>query len=251
MPLPAVEGLMYLAPACTFWLLIGSLALEWQRMRAGGALAVVLQRPGAFAAAAAMGFAVNLLSYFVIQVCSFWGLLMVGMLLSVCDALGRKIAALDCLASSTHLPTHLPNPLAQTASSLTLKVLGTVKSALVVLLGVVLLQETVTPLQARRVPHLRLSLPGSAVEKTSPIVALRQASTDSVSVPPIPNNPQPLVCRHGATASAWPPSFGINGWSSGAWLGGSSPRAPASLSLMAARQPTAAPAAATALRPGS
>lgn len=58
---------MYLAPACTFWLLIGSLALERQAMVANDALAVVLQRPGAFAAAATMGFAVNLLSYFVIK----------------------------------------------------------------------------------------------------------------------------------------------------------------------------------------
>ncbi|PSC69942.1 Triose-phosphate transporter domain isoform B [Micractinium conductrix] len=96
-----IEGLMYLAPACTFWLALGSLLLELRPMLAAGAFGLMAQRPGAFLAAAAMGFAVNSLAYIVIQA----------------------------------------------ASSLTLKVLGTVKNALVVCLGVAMLGERVTGLQ--------------------------------------------------------------------------------------------------------
>lgn len=50
---------MYLAPACTFWLFIGSMLIEWRRMREAGALLLILQRPVSFAAAAAMGFMVR------------------------------------------------------------------------------------------------------------------------------------------------------------------------------------------------
>lgn len=96
-----IEGLMYLAPACTFWLMLGSLSLEYRRMVSANVLEVVMMSPLKFLCAAAMGFAVNALAYIVIQV----------------------------------------------ASSLTLKVLGTVKNALVVVLGILILQETVTPLQ--------------------------------------------------------------------------------------------------------
>jgi hypothetical protein len=59
---------MYLAPACTFWLLIGSAALEWRPMLASGAFGLMAERPGKFMAAAVMGFAVNSLAYIVIQV---------------------------------------------------------------------------------------------------------------------------------------------------------------------------------------
>ncbi|GAB4814468.1 hypothetical protein N2152v2_001514 [Parachlorella kessleri] len=96
-----IEGLLYLAPACTFWLLLGSACLEFPRMAQSGAFLLMLQRPVKFTVAAAMGFMVNSLAYIVIQ----------------------------------------------TASSLTLKVLGTVKNALVVCLGIAFLQETVTGLQ--------------------------------------------------------------------------------------------------------
>jgi hypothetical protein len=59
---------MYLAPACTFWLLLGSLTLELRPMLAEGAFGLMAQRPAKFLAAAGMGFAVNSLAYIVIQV---------------------------------------------------------------------------------------------------------------------------------------------------------------------------------------
>lgn len=33
---------MYLAPACTFWLLLGSMVLEWRTMAAEGALGLMV-----------------------------------------------------------------------------------------------------------------------------------------------------------------------------------------------------------------
>lgn len=97
-----IEGLMYLAPACAFWLGLGSLLIESRLMVRQGALEVVLQSPLKFATAAMLGFLVNSLSYVVIQ----------------------------------------------SASSLTLKVLGTVKNAFVVFLGLFFLHETISRLQA-------------------------------------------------------------------------------------------------------
>jgi hypothetical protein len=96
-----VEGLMYLAPACTLWLFVGSLLTEAKGMMDAQIWQMVAKHPIMFLAAAIMGFAVNYLSYIVIYV----------------------------------------------ASSLTLKVLGTVKNIVVVCLGVALLGEIVTPLQ--------------------------------------------------------------------------------------------------------
>ena len=96
-----IEGLMYLAPACTLWLLIGSFTLELRPMLASGAFGVVAAKPLKFMLAAAMGFGVNSLAYIIIQ----------------------------------------------TASSLTLKVLGTVKNAFVVWLGIVLLGDQMTIMQ--------------------------------------------------------------------------------------------------------
>lgn len=96
-----IEGLMYLAPACTFWLVIGVATLDLRRMLEEGAFQLIADRPLMYLAAAAMGFGVNALAYIVIQ----------------------------------------------TASSLTLKVLGTAKNAIVVWLGVAFLSETVTWMQ--------------------------------------------------------------------------------------------------------
>ncbi|KAG7674874.1 putative sugar phosphate/phosphate translocator [Nannochloris sp. 'desiccata'] len=96
-----IEGLMYLAPACFFWLAFGSLVMEFRPMLTAGAFQVVAAQPWKFILAAGLGFAVNSIAYIIIQ----------------------------------------------TASSLTLKVLGTVKNAFVVWLGIVLLGETMTFLQ--------------------------------------------------------------------------------------------------------
>ena len=105
----AVEGLMYLAPACTMWLFLGVLLVEWPAMAREGALDLMQAKPLLYMAAAAMGFGVNALAYVVIQ----------------------------------------------TASSLTLKVLGTVKNAMVVWIGVVFIGDVITGLQ---VPALGLLL---------------------------------------------------------------------------------------------
>ena len=94
---------MYLAPACTFWLFIGMLLVEWPAMSAANALGMMAARPFLYFSAAALGFLVNTLAYFVIQL----------------------------------------------SSSLTLKVLGTVKNAGVLWIGVLALHETVTPIQVR------------------------------------------------------------------------------------------------------
>ena len=61
---------MYLAPACTFWLVIGCGLLELGAMREAGAFGVMAAAPAKFLAAAVMGFAVNSLAYVVIQVCA-------------------------------------------------------------------------------------------------------------------------------------------------------------------------------------
>ncbi|KAK9835408.1 hypothetical protein WJX81_007686 [Elliptochloris bilobata] len=96
-----IEGLLYMAPACTMWLLLGVALVEWPKMAAENALGLIAAKPGLYLMAAAMGFGVNSLAYIVIQL----------------------------------------------ASSLTLKVLGTVKSALVVWMGILFLSDVVTPLQ--------------------------------------------------------------------------------------------------------
>jgi hypothetical protein len=97
-----IEGLMYLAPACFFWLALGVYFTEFRPMLESGAFQVVAAQPWKFCLAAGMGFAVNAIAYIIIQ----------------------------------------------TASSLSLKVLGTVKNALIVVLGISVLGDTMTSLQA-------------------------------------------------------------------------------------------------------
>ena len=66
----AVEGLMYLAPACSFWLLLGVAFYEWPIMAEANALGLIAAKPLLYLAAAAMGFGVNSLAYIVIQLAS-------------------------------------------------------------------------------------------------------------------------------------------------------------------------------------
>ena len=61
---------MYLAPACSLWLLLGIALMEFRTMVAEGAFLLVAARPAVYLAAAAMGFGVNSLSYIVIQTSS-------------------------------------------------------------------------------------------------------------------------------------------------------------------------------------
>ena len=58
---------MYLAPSCTLWLLLGSLAFEVRGMLAQGAFALVARHPAPFLATAVLGFLVNWLNYVVIK----------------------------------------------------------------------------------------------------------------------------------------------------------------------------------------
>lgn len=66
----AVEGLMHLAPACSFWLLLGVAFYEWPKMAQANALSLIAAKPMLYLAAAAMGFGVNSLAYIVIQLAS-------------------------------------------------------------------------------------------------------------------------------------------------------------------------------------
>lgn len=68
--LRAVEGLMHLAPACSFWLLLGVAFYEWPKMVEANAMGLIYAKPLLYLAAAAMGFAVNSLAYIVIQLAS-------------------------------------------------------------------------------------------------------------------------------------------------------------------------------------
>ena len=66
----AVEGLLYMAPACCLWLILGVAVVEWPRMAAENALGLIAAKPGLYLMAAAMGFGVNSLAYIVIQLTS-------------------------------------------------------------------------------------------------------------------------------------------------------------------------------------
>ena len=61
---------MHLAPACSFWLLLGVAFYEWPKMAQANALGLIYAKPLLYLAAAAMGFGVNSLAYIVIQLAS-------------------------------------------------------------------------------------------------------------------------------------------------------------------------------------
>lgn len=115
---------MYLAPACCFWLGLAVLVLEAGRIATEGALVIILRNPGIFLFSSVAGFFVNLTALLV----RGW---------SPC---------LSFLACALHNLNHHDQVIHQT-SSLTLKILGTVRSAMIVLIASFVLGETVTMLQ--------------------------------------------------------------------------------------------------------
>jgi hypothetical protein len=63
----AVEGLLYLAPACSFWLLVGCYVWELTSMVEEGAFEIMADNPVLFMTAGVLGFGVNVLSLCVIR----------------------------------------------------------------------------------------------------------------------------------------------------------------------------------------
>lgn len=96
-----IEGLMYFAPACVFWLAIGAYFYEYDSMRANNALDLIINSPVKYSLAAGLGFAVNALSYSVIILSSSLTLKLLGTirsvaLVSVCVAfLGEKVTLVE------------------------------------------------------------------------------------------------------------------------------------------------------------
>ena len=140
-PLPAVEGLMYFAPACCAWLLIGVSVAEWPDMQATRAWTLVASKPFHFALAAVLGFAVNSLTYAVVILASS-----ITLKVSGSNVLGSD-SALKPGADSVSGCAVKALMLASTNMSC-LQVASTIKGAIVVCVGMVFLHEVVTPLQA-------------------------------------------------------------------------------------------------------
>ena len=142
---------MFLAPACTLWLGLGCALLELRTMAAEGAGSLVAAHPLKFAAAAAMGFGVNALAYIVIQTAS-------SLTLKARAGRRRRGPGLGGWLCRGEPPARPVAPAGRCwvpdarccASPFVMQVLGTVKNALVVWLGIAFLQETVTLLQACR-----------------------------------------------------------------------------------------------------
>jgi drug/metabolite transporter (DMT)-like permease len=67
MKFPVVEGLYFMAPAASVFLILGVAVLEWEQMVADGAMATIYQNPGSFGAAALLGFGVNFAGFLVIK----------------------------------------------------------------------------------------------------------------------------------------------------------------------------------------
>lgn len=64
-----IEGMMYLAPACLMWMVVGAAILEFPTILREGALSIITENTFLFFAAASMGFAVTTLAFFTIQLC--------------------------------------------------------------------------------------------------------------------------------------------------------------------------------------
>lgn len=62
-----IEGLLYLAPACSFWLLVGCYVWELTSMVEEGAFEIMADNPVLFMTAGVLGFGVNVLSLCVIR----------------------------------------------------------------------------------------------------------------------------------------------------------------------------------------
>lgn len=65
-----LEGLMYLAPACSGWLMAGAVLVEWPQMAASGGVDIAREYAGLFLLAAFMGFLINALAYTTIKLAS-------------------------------------------------------------------------------------------------------------------------------------------------------------------------------------
>ena len=62
-----LEGLYFMAPAASIFFIMGVAILEWDKMIANGALAIVYANPGTFFAGAMLGFGVNFAGFLVIK----------------------------------------------------------------------------------------------------------------------------------------------------------------------------------------
>lgn len=73
-----MQALKYLAPACTFWMVLGTFAVEYTDMLEADAFGKMHARPWLYMTAAAMGFAVNSFCYLAIKLTSSLTIKVVG-----------------------------------------------------------------------------------------------------------------------------------------------------------------------------
>jgi hypothetical protein len=143
-----IEGLMYLSPACVVWLVLGGAAREWSAIATRGDLRIAFGNPVIFCSAAVRGLpAARRLSgtqpYLRGRERENWSVHF-----SWIPVLLLPSSSPVAHLSSRTLPQVMGfavNALAYTvillASSLTLKVLATVKNSLLVVIGIVFLGE--------------------------------------------------------------------------------------------------------------